>query len=131
MSTNAIQIKTDPDFYAPFKTSQGYQVGDLIYLSGQAAIDNDGNVTGIGDFDAHTEKTFANIQRVLEAGGSDLSKITKVTIYLKEYDKFSKNREVAETTFPAPISSRHDRRSLLFRVARNGNRNRGHRLDRR
>ena len=52
MSTNAIQIKTDSDFYAPFKTPQGYQVGDLIYLSGQAAIDNDGNVIGIGNFDA-------------------------------------------------------------------------------
>jgi len=79
MSTNAIQIKTDSDFYAPFKTPQGYQVGDLIYLSGQAAIDNDGNVIGIGNFDAQAEKTFANIQRVLEAGGSDLSKIIKVT----------------------------------------------------
>ena len=37
MPTNAVRIKTDPDFYEPFKIAQAYRVGDLIFVSGQAA----------------------------------------------------------------------------------------------
>ena len=94
MSTNAIQIKTDPDFYAPFQNLPripSRRSNLPIYLSGQAAIDNDGNVIGIGNFDAQAEKTFENIQRVLEAGGSDPSKIIKITIYSKDMTSFPKS----------------------------------------
>ena len=44
MPTQAIRIKTDPDPYEPFKIAQAYKVGDLIFVSGQAAIDGGGNL---------------------------------------------------------------------------------------
>lgn len=77
------QIATDPDPYAPFKISQAIRFGDLVFVSGQAAIDENGLV-GVGDFDAQAEQAFRNLQAVLEAAGSGLDRILKVTIFLTD-----------------------------------------------
>lgn len=102
MTTNADQIQTDPDFCAPFRIAQGYRVGDLIFMSGQASIDDDGNIVGEGDFDAQVAQTMVNIRRVLQAGGSDLSKIVKVTIYMRDMANFSKILDMRERYFTPP-----------------------------
>lgn len=102
MPTNAIRIKTDPDFYEPFKIAQAYRVGDLIYVSGQAAVDPQGNLVGVGDFDAQVVQTFENLQRLLELGGSDLSKIVKVVIYVTDMSNFPKVLELREKYFTPP-----------------------------
>lgn len=102
MATRAVQIKTKPDFYAPFKIAQAYRVGDLIFVSGQASIDQDGEVVGAGDFDAQAKRTFDNLALVLKAGGSDLDKIVKVNIYLKDMRNFPKIVSLREQYFTAP-----------------------------
>ena len=102
MPTNAIRIKTDPDTYEPFKIAQAYRVGDLIYVSGQAAIDKGGNLVGVGDFDAQADCAFENLDWVLRAGGSDLSKVVKVNIYLKDMSNFPKIVGLREKYFTAP-----------------------------
>ena len=86
----AYRIRTDPDPFEPFFISQGFRIGDLIYLSGQAAIDEQGRIVGAGDFDAQAERTFRNISSVLEAGGSSLDRVIKVTIYLTDMGNFPK-----------------------------------------
>jgi reactive intermediate/imine deaminase len=102
MASQAIRIKTDPDFYEPFKIAQAYRVGDLIFVSGQAAVDDSGAVVGVGDFDRQAKQCFENLQRVLNAGGSDLSKIIKVTIYLKDMGNFPKIVALREKYFTPP-----------------------------
>jgi 2-iminobutanoate/2-iminopropanoate deaminase len=100
--TDAIRIKTDPDPFEAFRIAQGYRVGDLIMMSGQAAIDSAGNLVGAGDFDAQAEQTFQNIQAVLEAAGSDMSRIVKVVIYLTDISNFPKILELREKWFTPP-----------------------------
>lgn len=102
MTTIAEQVKTEPDFYAPFLIAQAYRVGDLLILSGQAAIDDSGNIVGVGDFDAQLEQTVQNLGRVLEAGGSDLSKLVKVTIFLTNMSNFPKIVAMRERYFSPP-----------------------------
>ncbi len=102
MTTRAVRIKTDPDPYAAFKIAQAYRVDNLIFVSGQAAIDLEGNVVGVGDFDTQAAQTFDNLERVLKAGGSDLSKIVKVNIYLKDMGNFSKIVGLREQYFTPP-----------------------------
>ena len=80
------QIRTDPDPYEPFRLSQAMRVGELLFVSGQAAISPEGELVGIGDFDAQAEQTFRNLERVLEAGGSGLDRVVKVTIFLTDVD---------------------------------------------
>ena len=86
---NAHQIRTDPDPMEPYRLAQGYRVGNLIFLSGQAAIDAHGAIVGAGDFAAQAEQVFANLAQVLEAAGSGLDKVIKVTIYLTDMARFA------------------------------------------
>lgn len=99
---DAHRISTDPDPFEPYLISQGFQVGELIYLSGQAAIDQQGNLIGVGDFDAQAEQTFANIRSVLEAAGSSMDKIVKVTIYMTDMSYFSSIVELRRKWFRPP-----------------------------
>jgi reactive intermediate/imine deaminase len=102
MGTQAVQIKTDPDFYAAYKVAQAYRVGDLIFVSGQASIDDDGNIVGAGDFEAQAKQTYKNLDRVLEAGGSDRSKIVKMNVYIKDMGNFPTILSLREQLFTPP-----------------------------
>ena len=78
------------------------RVGDLLFVSGQAAIDEHGQIVGVGDFDAQAEQTFRNLRRVLEAGGSSLERVVKVTIFLTDMANFPKIIDLRGTWFTAP-----------------------------
>lgn len=101
-SHNAHRVTTDPDPFEPFLISLGHRVGDVLYLSGQAAIDERGEIVGVGDFDAQAEQTFSNLRRVLEAGGSSLEQVVKVTIYLTDMGNFPKILELRKRHFSKP-----------------------------
>ena len=98
----ASPITLDPDPYEPFRLSPGFRVGDLLFVSGQAAIDETGSVVGVGDFDAQAEQTFRNLRRVLVAGGSDLEHVVKVTIFLTDMGNFSKIVDLRGRWFAPP-----------------------------
>ncbi len=102
MPQQAIRIKTDPDPYEAFSLAQAYRVDNMIYVSGQAAISMQGEVVGAGDFDAQAAQTFENLQAVLRAGSSDLSKVVKVTIFLKDMGNFDKIVGLREKYFTPP-----------------------------
>lgn len=95
-----ITLANDP--LAPYLIAPGWRVGDLLFLSGQASIGGDGSIVGIGDFDAQLAQTFANIEAVLAAGGSDLSKVVKVTIYLTDMANFPAILEARKRWFTPP-----------------------------
>jgi 2-iminobutanoate/2-iminopropanoate deaminase len=96
------QIRVDPDPYEPYRLSQGFRVGELLFVSGQAAIDPEGQLVGVGDFDAQAEQTFRNLERVLQAGGSSLDRIVKVTIFLTDMANFPKIVELRGRWFSQP-----------------------------
>lgn len=101
-TTKASRIRIDPDPFEQFKIALGYRVDNLIFLSGQAAVDETGAIVGINDFDAQAEQTFKNIKRVLETAGSGLDKIIKVTIYLTDMGSFPKILDLRERWFTRP-----------------------------
>jgi reactive intermediate/imine deaminase len=96
------QIRTEPDPYEPFRLAQGYRVGDLLFVSGQAAIDEHAQLVGVGDFDAQAEQTFTNLRQVLEAGGSSLANVVKVTIFLTDMGNFQRIVELRGKWFTPP-----------------------------
>lgn len=96
------KITIDPDPYQPFRLAQGYRVGDLLLISGQAAIDRNGEIVGVGNFDAQAVQVFANLQRVLQAGGSSLANVIKVTIFLRDMSNFPKIVELRGRYFTPP-----------------------------
>ena len=100
---NIQQIKIDPDPYAPYLLSQGMRVGDLLLISGQTGIDGAGELVSLDDFDAQADQAFRNLGRVLEAGGSSLDKVVKVTIFLTDMAaNFPKIVELRRKWFTPP-----------------------------
>lgn len=96
------QIKINPDPYQPFRLAQGYRVGSLLFISGQTAVDDAGQLIGAGDFDRQAAKAFENLEKVLKAGGSSLRNVVKVTIMLKDMSNFKKIVELRGKYFKAP-----------------------------
>ncbi|MCF6754304.1 RidA family protein [Pseudomonas stutzeri] len=82
MKKTAIQPLPDP--FAPFALSPGIAYGDLLFISGQAALDAQGRIVGEGDFIAQAECAFGNLARVLETAGASLDDVLKVTLFVTD-----------------------------------------------
>ena len=102
-NTKIVELITiNPDPYKPYNLAQGYRVDNMLYISGQAAYGDDGKLIGINNFDIQAEQTFKNLKKVLEAGGSSLKNVIKVTIFLKDMSNFSKIVALRQKYFAAP-----------------------------
>lgn len=77
------QISTDPDWYEPYAISQAIRLGDLVFVSGQSGIDENGR-TVASDFDTQARQAFNNVDRVLREAGSGLEHVVKVTIFVTD-----------------------------------------------
>lgn len=95
------RVVTQPDPYAPYLLSQGIRYGNLLFVSGQAGAGEDGRIVA-GGFRAQGEQAFANLRRALEAGGSSLDQVIKVTIFVTDMGHFQEVVELRRQFFSAP-----------------------------
>ena len=56
--------------------------GDMLFISGLTAHDQDGTLHGEGDAAAQTRKILENMKKVLDAAGATFRDVLKVTVYL-------------------------------------------------
>lgn len=95
------RIITQPDPYESYLLSQGIRFGDLLFISGQAGAGDDGRIVD-GGFIAQGEQAFANLRRALEAGGSSLRDVIKVTIFVTDMGHFQDVVALRRQFFSAP-----------------------------
>jgi reactive intermediate/imine deaminase len=92
--------RSNPDTVAePMGTySQAVRVetGDAvwIHISGQIAINTEGNLVGPGDVRAQTRQVFENLKAILEANGATFTDAVKIGTYLTTLDDLAGMREV-------------------------------------
>jgi len=92
--------RSNPDTVAaPVGTySQAVRVetGDAVWIhvSGQIAIDLEGNLVGPGDLRAQTRQVFENLRAILEAHGGTFADVVKIGTYLTTLDDLAGMREV-------------------------------------
>lgn len=107
-------IKTDkaPAAIGPY--SQGVEWdGKLVFTSGQIPLDpKTGNLVE-GDIKAQTKQALENLKAVLEAGGSNLRKVIKCTVFLADMNDFADMNQVYAEYFPQNPPARS-----AFQVAR-------------
>jgi 2-iminobutanoate/2-iminopropanoate deaminase len=72
--------------YEPFGFTNCVRLQDVLYLSGIAALDAQGQVIG-ADIAAQTIQTYRNIEQILRAGGSDLDRILQMTSFVVDLAK--------------------------------------------
>jgi len=74
--------------------SQAIRIGDFIYTSGQVALDPaTGQITGTTAAE-QTTRVFENLKAVLAAAGTDLSKVVKSLVFLKNMEDFAEMNAV-------------------------------------
>jgi 2-iminobutanoate/2-iminopropanoate deaminase len=87
-----ISTATAPTAIGPY--SQAIRYGDLLFVSGQVAIDpSTGDLVG-DEVGAQTEQVLKNGAEVLKAGGSGLDRVVKTTVYLTDMGNFARMNEV-------------------------------------
>lgn len=98
------------DYHKPSMFSRGMKVGNMIFISGTASIDNFGVSIHHDDFEKQTLRTFYNIKKLLETQNASWHDVVKTTIYIKDickhYDEFNRIRadffkQEGITTYPA------------------------------
>jgi 2-iminobutanoate/2-iminopropanoate deaminase len=83
-----------PKVLGPY--SPGVVLGDLVFVSGQGAVDpKTGKLAG-SDVESQTEQVFRNIEAILTAAGSGLDKIVRCGVFLADIKDFPKMNAVYE-----------------------------------
>jgi 2-iminobutanoate/2-iminopropanoate deaminase len=74
--------------------SQAVVHNGLIYVAGQLPIDPKTGEKKLGSIEEQTEQTLNNVRAILQAAGSDLNRVLKMTIYVSEISLWGKVNEV-------------------------------------
>lgn len=101
MMKQAITSEKAPAAIGPY--SQAIETESLIFVSGQLPVEN-----GVipDDIAAQTRASLNNVRAILEAAGSDLSKVVKTTVFLKDMGDFVGMNEVYASFFTEPYPAR-------------------------
>jgi len=83
----------------------GVRAGDFIYVSGQVAKDENGNMCA-GTIEDETRWTIECIKRILALDGADLGDVVKVTVFLEDARNFGRYNKVFAEYFPEGRISR-------------------------
>ena len=96
-----------PNMTANPAFSPAVRVGELLFVSGQVAVDNAGNLVGPGDCEAQTRQVMARIKTIVESVGSSMDQVVKITTFLTDSSNYPAFSKVRSETFPSspPASS--------------------------
>ena len=56
----------------------------IVFVSGQVALDDDGDLVAPGDLDGQARRTFENLGRVLGEAGASFADVVKLTVYVTD-----------------------------------------------
>jgi len=84
---------------------QATEAGGVIYLSGQLALDEAGNLLN-GSVAEQTRKALERAQSLLKEGGLSLTDVVKATVFLTDLKTFSEMNGVYAEFFPQDPPSR-------------------------
>ena len=85
--------------------SQGIETGDLIFVAGQIGKDPaTGEIPGA--IAAQTARALGNVRAILEAAGSGLEQVVKMTVFLSDMDDFAAYNAAYAELLPEPRPAR-------------------------
>ena len=99
-------ISTDkaPAAIGPY--SQAIQYGDLLFVSGQIALDPESGELVDGDIEVQTRQVLENLKAVIEEAGMTLNNVLKCSCFLKSMDDFVKFNQIYDTYFSESLPAR-------------------------
>ncbi len=106
MTTTRRVIATEaaPKAVGPY--SQAIVAGGLVFTAGQIPLDPaTGKLVG-GAIEDQTRQVLDNLRAVLEAAGSGLDRVVKVTVFMTDLSLFARMNAVYATAFPSDPPAR-------------------------
>lgn len=92
MAKSVVYSKRAPEPIGPY--SQAVQAGNMLFISGQIAIDPASGNIDKSDIQKETMQVMKNIQEILSAAGLNFSHVVKTSIFLKDMNNFPKVNEI-------------------------------------
>lgn len=89
----------------------------LAYVSGQVAVDTDGNPVGANDIAAQTRQALTNLQNILHALGTDWTGVVKFTWFVTDTSRLQDLRDVRDAFLRPALGDLPNPASSLIRVA--------------
>lgn len=99
----AVSTEKAPAAIGPY--SQAQIAGGFVFASGQIAIIPETGAIAEG-LDAQAHQVFKNVSALLAAAGSDISKVVKTTVFIKDMNDFGRINEIYAQYFTAPFPAR-------------------------
>lgn len=93
--------------------SRAYRAGDFVFVSGQVALDETGQVVK-GSIEAQTRQALRNIEAVLAEAGCSLTDVIKTTVWLDDVREFAAFNKVYAEVFSAEAPARSTVRADLM-----------------
>jgi len=97
MAKEVVYSANAPEPIGPY--SQAIKVGNMLFLSGQVAIQKPSGNVITGNIVDEAHQVMKNLSEVLKAGGMDFSNVVKSTIFLKDMNSFPKVNEIYGSYF--------------------------------
>jgi len=110
---NSIQRHPHP---AGLPLSRAVQVGDFLFLSGQLAVDGQGNLIG-DDIESQTRVVLEQIAQSLQSLGASMSQVVKATVWLADMKDFPVFNVEYRRHFPEGFPVRSTVEASLFKGA--------------
>ncbi|MCL4869426.1 MAG: RidA family protein [Anaerolineae bacterium] len=98
MNRDTIHTQHAPAAVGPY--SQAIRMGNLVFTSGQIALDPATGKLVEGDVVAQTDQVMSNLQAVLAAASTDLSRVVKTTVFLQNMGDFPVFNQAYAKYFP-------------------------------
>lgn len=83
--------------------SQATKANGFLFVSGQVAVDSEGNLVGKGDVLAQTRQALANIKAFTEAAGAKIDDVVKITVFLRHAKDAPAIRPLRAEVFTGPF----------------------------
>ncbi len=90
---------------SPLPFSPSVCFGDLIFISGQASVDEAGKIVS-DTFEGEFRRSIENVKKVLEAADSDLAHVIQTRNYVREAADVPRYNELYREYFTAPFPAR-------------------------
>lgn len=94
-----VETKEAPAAIGPY--SQGTEINGFIFVSGQLPLDPGTGQMVERNIRVQTDRVIENIKAVLKAAGSDLSRVMRCDVFLKDMNDFKEMNEVYASKFTA------------------------------
>ncbi len=94
MSKHIVHTDKAPAAIGPYSQAVKVKTAELLFTAGQIPIDPRSGEMAAGGIREQTRQALENLKAVVEAGGSNLDRVVKVTVFLKDMNDFKEMNDI-------------------------------------